>query len=70
MPTPSILCGPGWPPSSTEDSAGSTTMILMLGLCRFSTVATPRDVAAVPTQWTNASAPPFVWLQISSPSAW
>ncbi len=50
MPTPSILWGPAWPPSSTEDSAGSTTMILMPGLYRFNAVATPREEAAEPTQ--------------------
>ena len=50
MPTPSILCGPGWPPPSTGDSTGSTASIRTLGLGRFSTVATPRNDAAVATQ--------------------
>ncbi len=70
MPTPSILCGPGSPPASTGDSAGSTATISTSGLCRFNMVATPRTVAAVPTQCTNAASRPPVWLQISSPSGW
>lgn len=34
-------------PSSTDDSAGSTTATLTLGFLRFRTVATPRDEAAI-----------------------
>ena len=45
---PSILWAPAGRPSSTGDSAGSTTTIWTPGLCRFSTVATPREEAAVP----------------------
>jgi len=70
MPTPSILWGPGAPPRSTEDSAGSTTTTRTEGLCFLSTSATPREDAAVPAQWTNASTSPPVWRQISSPSPW
>ena len=58
IPTPSILCAPGGPPRSTEDSAGSTTTIRTPGLWRFSTVATPREEAAVPAEWTKASISP------------
>ena len=58
IPIPSILCGPGGPPPSTADSAGSTTAIRTPGLRRLSTVATPREEAAVPTLWTNAPTAP------------
>lgn len=43
------------PPNNTDDSAGSTTTIRISGLCCFNTAATPREDAAVLTQWTNAS---------------
>ena len=62
MPTPSILCGPGCPPRRTADSAGSTATISTPGLWRFSTVATPRSEAAVPTQCTKACVHPSVRL--------
>ena len=52
------LVRPRLPPESTGDSAGSTTTIRTLGLWRFSTVATPREDAAVPAQWTKASTSP------------
>ena len=63
---PWILCGPGLPPESTGESAGSTAMALNDGLRALSTSATPVIVPPVPTPATRMSTSPSVSRQISS----
>ena len=65
-PIPCILCGPGWPPDSTGESAGSTAMVRSAGLRDFNTPPTPVRVPPVPTPDTSISTLPSVSFQISS----
>ena len=63
---PCILCGPGLPPEITGESAGSTAIICMAGLCALRAAPTPLIVPPVPTPPTKTSTFPLVSLHISS----
>ena len=65
-PIPSILCGPGFPPESTGDEAGSTATTCRPGLRSFSRSPQPVIVPPVPTEATSTSILPSVSRQISS----
>ncbi len=65
-PQPWILCGPGFPPEITGESAGSAATMRMDGFRGFSTCATPVTVPPVPVPATTTSTRPSVSRQISS----
>ena len=52
---PWMACGPGWPPESTGEAAGSTAKIVMFLNFFLSTSPTPVIVPPVPTPATKAS---------------
>ena len=65
-PQPWILCGPGFPPEITGESAGSAATIRSDGLRGFITCAQPVTVPPVPVPHTRMSTLPSVSRQISS----
>ena len=65
-PIPWILCGPGAPPESTGELAGSTATTSASGARSFSIRPTPVIVPPVPTPATKAPICPSVSRQISS----
>ena len=64
---PWILCGPGRPPESTGEAAGSTAITPQLGLRSLRKPPAPVIVPPVPTPATRQSILPSSASQISGP---